>query len=146
MQNSIDKQTISTSSLPEQVLSGTSDKQENFDQKIIAEHLKSVRESYSEIKTDFEMFKKEQTVKIVEFLGVFTAIISFIAISVNIIIKGSSLIDMMILMPIFALSLMLFVLALDILIRQNDRRGYWLLMLFLLLLSICGAFLKYSVR
>ena len=87
------------------------------------------------IKKDYEKYKSEQSIRLVEFLGIFTAILSFISISGNIIFKVQSVVDIMLLLPMFSLSLILFVVGIKMLIRNENKYGFAIVIAILVILA-----------
>ncbi len=99
--------------------------EERKDETQINKNLNNLTRELKRTKKDFENFKKEQNIKLIEFLGIFTAILAFITISSKIIIDNLTVLNVLVLMPMFALILMLFVLGIDSLIYKENRKVYW---------------------
>ncbi|MEK6888806.1 MAG: hypothetical protein AABW80_01730 [Nanoarchaeota archaeon] len=98
------------------------------DSEAIKKELNGLQESLEVTKKGFEDFKKEQNIKLIEFLGIFTAILAFITISSKIVIDNLDTLNVLLLMPSFALVLMLFVLCLEALIIREKRAFFWIVL------------------
>ena len=94
----------------------------------------------AEILGKIEDFKRDQNIKLIEFLGIFTAILAFITISGKIVIDNLNLFEMIILIPVFALCLLLFVLGIDQLIKKDNNSLFkWAIICLIILLAVALA-------
>lgn len=108
-----------------------------FDEKELKSEIDKLKSSLEKTKKEFEDFKKEQNIKLIEFLGIFTAVLAFITISGKIVIDNLNTINILIILPAFAIILMLFVLTIDSLIVKGESKK-WLWKLLLIFIVIEG--------
>ena len=116
--------------------------EERKDEKKIEKDLRKLQDSLDKTKKDFEDFKKEQNIRLIEFLGIFTAILAFITISGKIVIDNLNMLSILMLIPVFAVLLMLFVISIDSLIVKDNKKQFWLLLVFLLIISAASIYLS----
>ncbi len=112
------------------VLEGKDVEQEGYD-----EQIEKLNKSISQTKKEFDDFKKEQNIKLIEFLGIFTAVLAFITISGKIVIDNLNTINILILLPAFAILLMLFVLTIDSIIVKESKKWIWKLLAILVIVE-----------
>lgn len=86
----------------------------------------AVEQTKREIKDELQKIENKQTTKMIEFLGLFATIISFIILSGKIVIDGTfSFIHILVMFPFIALSLASFVLAIKAFISQENFKNYF---------------------
>lgn len=114
--------------------SGANVRQVTFNEKEVKNEIENLKNSLDKTKGDFENFKKEQNIKLIEFLGIFTAILAFITISSKIVIDNLTVLNVMLLLPTFALIMLIFILGINALItKENNKLFYALIFIFVAL-------------
>lgn len=121
------------------VLEGKDVEQEGY-----GEQIEKLNKSISQTKKEFDDFKKEQNIKLIEFLGIFTAVLAFITISGKIVIDNLNTINILILLPAFAILLMLFVLTIDAIIIKESKKWIWKLLAILIVVE--GVLIWFSFK
>lgn len=121
-------------------VSGANIIQVTYDKDELKNEIESLKDSVKNIlnntKKEVEDFKKEQNIKLIEFLGIFTAILAFITISGKIVIDNLNTLNILILLPAFAILLMLFVLTIDAIKTKESKKWIWVLLVVLVITEV----------
>ncbi|GEM_PF-3952736 len=88
-----------------------------------------------QINKKIEDFKQDQNIKLIEFLGIFVAILSFVVIFINVSLSKLTFLQIAILLPLFAVVLLIFVIGIEVIIR-GEKKSYFLWTLLIILIIL----------
>ena len=93
--------------------------------------IEDVRNEMNEMQEDYKKFQKEQQFKILEFLGIFSGILSFILITSNIMINNKlDVLSIVLLLIGFSLSLMIFITGIKFIVIESDFKWHFIFTIF----------------
>jgi hypothetical protein len=99
----------------------------------------AVEQTKREIKDELQKIENKQTTKMIEFLGLFATIISFIILSGEIVIDGTfTFKHILVMFPFISLSLISFVLAIKAFVSQQNFNVYFIEFVIFLIIWAVG--------